>query len=190
LKAHLRVLGIDDSPFAFSGDRVRVVGVLMRVPDYVEGVMLTECTVDGTDADQALVGLINRSRFKEQIRLAIVDGAALGGFNVVDISKVHDQTGLAVATVTREPPDFGSMEQALRKHFDDWESRLKVIKRHPLFRVSTGHKPLYASVAGMDENSAKGLIQASVVRGAVPEPVRIAHLIASALERGESRGKA
>jgi len=190
LKAHLRVLGIDDSPFAFAGDKVKVVGVLMRVPDYVEGVMLTECTVDGTDADRALVGLINRSRFKEQIRLVIVDGVDLGGFNVVDISKVHDLTGLAIATVTREPPDFSLMEQALRKHFDDWESRLAVIKRHPLFSVSTGHKPLFASVVGMDEDEARELIQASIVRGAVPEPVRVAHLIASALERGESKGKA
>jgi hypothetical protein len=42
----------------------------------------------------------------------------------------------------------------------------------------------------MDQESAEVLIEKSRVRGAIPEPLRMAHIIASGMTRGESKGKA
>lgn len=186
----MRVLGIDDSPFSFSSGKVLLVGAVVRLPNYLEGVMRTECAVDGTDANQAIEGMLLRSRYREQLKLVLLDGAAVGGFNVVDIDLLHRRTGLPFATVTRDPPDMEKVAAALRKHFGDWEERLEVIARHRLRPVDTGHKPLLVASVGMDEGEADRLIARSVVRGVVPEPVRVAHLIAAAMARGESKGRA
>jgi endonuclease V-like protein UPF0215 family len=42
MKPHVRIIGIDDAPFNFSDERVLVVGAVIRLLDYLEGVMKTE----------------------------------------------------------------------------------------------------------------------------------------------------
>lgn len=189
MKDQVRVLGIDDSPFKF-GDRTSlVVGALVRAPSYLEAVMRTEVEVDGDDATDRLVEMVSGSRYREQIRLVLVDGIALAGFNVLDLESFHRRSGMPVATVTRDAPDLGEIESALRGHFDDWSRRLSLVTRHPLRALDTGHKPIYASVLGMEWPEFSQLVRATTVRGAVPEPVRMAHLMAAAMTKGESRGR-
>ena len=190
MKPQVRVLGIDDSPFSFRDEKALVIGVVIRLPHYVEGVMRTWCEVDGDDANEALIEMISRSRFREQLKLVMVDGVALGGFNVVDISLLTERTGIPFATVTRDPPDMNRIEEALRSHFPDWERRLKIIERHPLRKVATDYKSIYVAHTGLDEKEVEELLRGCTIRGALPEPIRIAHLIATAMERGESRGRA
>lgn len=190
MKPHVRVLGIDDSPFSFSDSKVNVIGVVMRLPSYIEGVMRSRLTIDGEDGNDVLARMINSSRYKEQLRLVMLDGIAMGGFNVIDIEALNQATGLPIASVTRDLPDLVKMEGALRQHFEDWERRLRVITRSSLFQVRTAHKPLHVAAAGIDEKDVADLIGSSIVRGALPEPIRIAHLIATAVEKGESKGDA
>ncbi|MFQ5986860.1 MAG: DUF99 family protein [Thermoplasmata archaeon] len=190
MKAHVRVLGIDDGPFSFGDARVAVVGVVVRIPAYVEGVLVTEVEVDGTDATERLVEALQNSRFREGLALVMIDGVALGGFNVVDIATVYSGTGVPTMTVTRKEPDLEAMEVALQAKFTDWTERMEVIRRAPLERVETPHKPLYVLREGIALEDAKDLIRRSTVRGALPEPLRIAHLVATALLTGESRGAA
>lgn len=189
MKSQVRVVGIDDSPFAFKSGKVLIVGVVMRLPSYVEGVMRTECTIDGTDANDALEKMIAGSRFFEQLKLIMIDGVALGGFNVVDISRLYDKTGIPSATVTRDPPDMVKISDALKAHFPDWENRLEVIVRQELTAIPTAHKPIYVSTAGIAVDEASKLMCECTVCGNIPEPIRIAHLISSAMVKGESRGR-
>lgn len=189
MKQQIRILGIDDSPFEFGDDNSLVVGVLMRAPSYIEAVMRTEVTVDGSDATAKLVEMVSRSRYREQVHAVMLDGIALAGFNVVDVESLHASLGIPVVTVTRDPPDFERIELALRKHFDDWGDRLDLIRRLDLVEIETPHRPLYACGVGLDAAELRKLVALSTVRGALPEPVRAAHLIASAMVRGESRGR-
>ena len=188
MKAHVRVLGIDDSPFKFRDERALVVGALVRVPNYLEGVMRTEVEVDGTDATDKLVEMVLRSRYRDQIEAMMLDGIALAGFNVVDIEGLHSSTGIPVITVTREKPDLEKMRDALRKHFPDWESRFEMVSRLELRKVRTEHRPVYVSSVGGEGREMDALVSSATVRGKVPEPIRIAHLMASAMVRGESYG--
>ena len=57
VKQQVRVLGIDDAPFSFGDRKVPIVGVVVRLPAYVEGVMMSEVTVDGDDADRCIIDL-------------------------------------------------------------------------------------------------------------------------------------
>jgi len=190
LKRQVRILGIDDSPFTFRSERVLIVGVVARLPMYIEGIMRTEVQVDGSDANEAIIAMVRRSRYREQLRLILFDGVAVGGFNVIDVDRIHRETGIPCATVTREMPDLDKMEAALRAHFPDWQERLSVIKRNPLFKVGPRKGALYATIAGMDAETLEPILKLCTVQGRLPEPLRIAHLISSAMVMGESHGRA
>ncbi|OGS56586.1 MAG: hypothetical protein A3K60_02090 [Euryarchaeota archaeon RBG_19FT_COMBO_56_21] len=188
MKPHVRILGIDDSPFKFKDQHALVVGALVRVPNYLESVMKTEVVVDGTDATLKLVEMIKRSRYREQIKAVMLDGITLAGFNVVDIEQLCSSTGTPVITITRNKPDLEKMRDAMMKYFDDWKVRYEVITKLELRRVKTEHKPVYVSSCGGDDREMDALVSAATVKGAIPEPIRIAHLVASAMVRGESYG--
>ncbi len=190
LKRQVRILGIDDSPFTFQSKRALIVGVVARLPMYIEGIMRTEVQVDGSDANEAVIAMVMRSRYREQLRLILFDGVAVGGFNVIDVDRINQETGIPCATVTREMPDFDKMEAALRTHFPDWQERLSIIKRNPLFKVGPRRGSLYATMAGMDAETLELILKECTVQGRLPEPLRIAHLISSAMVRGESHGRA
>lgn len=167
-----------------------MAGVLVRPPDYVEGVLISSCQVDGEDANSAIVDMVKNSRFSEQVRVIMVDGAALGGFNVVDIKALSDELGIAVITVSRDEPDLRSILEALRGHFTDWERRFVIISRNRVRPVEIADGLVYIASEGMDEREAENLVRRCILRGRIPEPVRLAHLVATAMVRGESRGRA
>ncbi len=189
MKTQVRILGIDDSPFKFKDEKALVVGALIRLPNYLEGVMRTEVTVDGTDSTDMLLGMVSHSRYKDQVKAVMLDGIALAGFNVVDVERLHSELGVPVITVTRDRPDLEKVRTALMKHFPDWETRYSMMTRLELREIGTRQKPIYACVAGLDWKETVRLVAQSTVRGSVPEPIRVAHLISSALVRGESYGR-
>jgi len=189
MKQQIRVMGIDDSPFKFGAGNALVVGVLVRVPNYVEGVMRTEVVVDGTDSTEKIVEMVLKSRYREQIKAILIDGIALAGFNIIDMERMNAELGIPVLTLTRDKPDLEKMKSALMKHFDDWKQRYALIAKHKLREIATEHKPLYASGLGLDWAEFEEIVRLSTVRGVVPEPLRMAHLIASAITRGESYGR-
>ncbi len=189
MKPHVRVLGIDDSPFTFEDGQSLVVGALVRVPSYLEAVMKTSVTVDGADSTERLVEMVSRSRYKEQIKVIMLDGIALAGFNVVDIAAVHESLGLPVLTVTRDRPDLKAIQGALKDHFDDWKRRYELVSRFELRELPTSSKPLYAAGVGLEWREFQQLVSSSTVRGVLPEPIRVAHLVAAAMAKGESKGR-
>ncbi|MCK5560587.1 MAG: DUF99 family protein [Thermoplasmata archaeon] len=194
MKDQIRVLGIDDSPFKFTDKRskgqIPIIGVVLRIPAYIEGILKSEVTIDGTDATEILIEMINGSHFKKQLKLIMLDGVALGGFNVVDLQQLYEKTGIPAATITRSEPDFTAIQAALKKHFKDWETRLKTITDGKLITISTEYSPIHVKFTGIPQNELEELIQLTTVRGVLPEPIRIAHLIASGITTGESYGKA
>jgi len=190
MRPQVRVLGIDDASFEFGDDKTKVIGVVTRSPDYVEGIMMSEITIDGMDSTEVLIKMVNDSRYKRQLRLIMIDGAALGGFNVVDIVRVCKETGIPVATITRDKPDFIEIEKALRSHFSDWEERLELMRTGNLTKLNTDNKPLWVGSVGIEPDKLREIITNATVRGALPEAIRLAHLIGAAMVKGESHGRA
>ncbi|MEM4729912.1 MAG: DUF99 family protein [Thermoplasmata archaeon] len=199
MKPQFRVLGVDDGPFSFTDERAVVIGVVAR-KGYVDAVLRTDVAVDGDDATSVLAELVLGSGYAGQLEAVMLDGACLGGFNVVDIEELHRATSLPVITVTRDRPDMEKIREALgklgtspgrgRRRAANWRERLERLERTRLVEVRTGHRPLFIGFAGVGEAEAKGIVRASVVRGAVPEPLRLAHMIARAFARGRSgRGR-
>lgn len=189
-KKNMRILGVDDGPFTFNDRSVLVVGVVVRGVNYIEGIIKKSVKRDGFDSTNVLTEMVDNSRYKEQIRVIMTDGIALAGFNVIDIGRLHKTTGKAVISITRDKPDEKMVEEALKNHFKDWKKRVEMIEEYPLIEVKTVYKPIFVKSVGVDENETKTIIKNSIVRGRLPEPIRLAHLIASAYVKGESYGRA
>lgn len=190
MKTQIRVLGIDDAPFSFGDRSTEFVGIVIRAPSYVEGAILGSVEVDGNDATEKIARSVLSSRFRPLLSIILIDGVALGGFNVIDIEELHRLSGVPVATVTRKQPDLEAMTKVLKRKFSDWKRRQEAITRKNVFLVHTGHRPLHVTAAGMDEDDVCEVLGKVTVRGALPEPLRIAHIVATALKKGESRGRA
>ncbi|MEF8834738.1 MAG: DUF99 family protein [Candidatus Thermoplasmatota archaeon] len=189
MKEQVRAIGIDDAPFEFSQKEVLVVGSVVRAPNYLEGVLSTKVEVDGRDATEKLVSMISDSRFLDQASTVFLDGAALGGFNLIDLEKLTESIGVPSVTVSREKPDFERIRKAMKGHFDEWEERFEEMKSGKLHEIETEHKPIYIQKEGLKIEEVKRLIDLFTVRGRLPEPVRISHTVASGIVRGESQGK-
>ncbi|HEX9907075.1 MAG TPA: DUF99 family protein, partial [Thermoplasmata archaeon] len=115
MKQQVRILGIDDSPFKFKDERALVVGALVRVPNYLEGVLTTDVRVDGDDATARIIDMVSGSRYSDQVKAVMLDGIAVAGFNVIDIEKLSRSLKVPVITVTRDRPDLEKMRSALEK---------------------------------------------------------------------------
>jgi len=190
MKKEIRLLGIDDSPFTFNEKYTRIFGVVMRGGNYLECVLSSQISVDGDDSTSIVRDMIENTRHKMQIKAILLDGIALGGFNVIDIEKIYKDTKIPIITITRDKPDFDKIKTALKKNFQDWKKRWNLVNKGKLHEVKTSHNPIYIKFMGLSIDEAKEIIKLSTIRGVVPEPIRVAHLIASGVTRGESYGKA
>ena len=190
MKTQIRVLGIDDAPFSFSDKYVNVIGVIMRGGGYLEGVLKNQIHIDGLDATQSIKEMIENSRYMFQLKAIMIDGIALGGFNIVDIDKLNAETKIPVITITRDYPNFEKIKVALQKNFNDWETRWDILSQGELKKIKTAHNPIYVKTAGIPLRQAEEIIKISTIRGVLPEPIRMAHLIASGITTGGSHGKA
>ncbi|MCK5459257.1 MAG: DUF99 family protein [Thermoplasmatales archaeon] len=190
MKKQIRLLGIDDSPFTFKDKYATVIGVVMRGGEYLECVLSSQVLIDGNEATTVCREMIQNTKHRQQLKAAMLDGVALGGFNIVDIVKLYESTNLPIITITRDEPDFEKIKHALQKNFTDWKERWMVLKKGELFTVKTSNSPIYVKCAGIAIDEAEEIINLSTIRGVIPEPIRVAHVIASGVIRGESYGKA
>ncbi len=175
------MVGVDDGAFGRGEVFAPIAAVVVSSPSYVEAVRRSRVRVDGTDGTEAVVALVRSTSAIDGIRALLVDGAVVGGFNVLDLDRLHEALGIPVVAVTRRPPDFPRIHAALRTWFGtDADRRWKLLRAHRLFRVPTGEQPILAAAVGCRATDATRLVQRTTVRGYWPEPLRLAHLIASA----------
>lgn len=74
--------------------------------------------------------------------------------------------------------------------FPDWRLRWAMIKRAGRIHPVEVRDTLYIQTAGVDLEDAAEIVRISTTRSSLPEPLRAAHLIASGVVFGESRGGA
>ena len=188
VKPQIRVVGFDDGTFSFSSklgrEKTILIGVVMKGSQEVVGVLSRWITVDGRDATDAMIDAVLSSRFKD-LRVILLRGITYGGFNVVDVERLYRGTGLPVVVVVRKKPDLKAMETALRKHFPDAEERIELLRKAPPLAELLPGK-LYIQAAGVDERTAEEIVRVTTKTGLIPEPLRLAHMIASAVMTGES----
>lgn len=186
LKKEIRVIGIDDSPFKkFSKGRVMVVGTVFRGGSFLDGVLSTKAAIDGNNATKNIADMINKCKFKPQLQCIFLDGIAVGGFNVIDIQELNKKTEIPVMAIIRKKPDIKKIKETLVKI--NKKNKIRLLEKAGQV-IPVGK--IYIQLSGLSIEKAKDIIKIVCTRSLIPEPIRIAHLIASGITLGESRGKA
>lgn len=190
VKPEIRMLGIDDGVFQpHTRGMVDVVGVVFRGGYWLDGVMRTEVEIDGMDATEKIASMIMNSPHYNQLRVVVLDGVTLAGFNVVDLKALFNKTGLPVIAVTREKPDFEDMKKALQnlpKSGKRWKA-IENAGRLFVVRTRDAEEPLYVQAVGISEEDVRVILRKTSTRSNVPEALRVAHIVASGLSKSEEK---
>jgi len=180
-KLHVRVVGVDDGSFRRSDTWAPLAAVAVAAPDRIEAVRRGRVRVDGRDATAEILRLVRATGGLEGLHAVLLDGAVVGGFNMVDLDRLHRALRVPIVAVTHARPEFPAIRAALRKWFPrDAARRWSLLRRHRLFAMSPPGPPIFLAAVGCRQADAAQLIRRTIVRGHVPEPLRIAHLVASA----------
>lgn len=181
------VVGFDDAPFerGHRGD-VPVVGAVFS-GSRLEGILIDKVRRDGANGAGRLAAMIERSRFRPSLRVILLQGATLAGFNVVDVDALHASTGLPIVVVSRHRPDLAKIRRALLGSVRGGRRKWRLIERmHP----PVPREGVYLQCRGIDCDAAAALVRRLALNSRLPEPLRTAHLVAGALTHGESRHRA
>lgn len=186
VKKEIRIIGIDDSPFnKFIDSKILVVGIVMRGGSWIDGVLSTSVTVDGDDSTRNIIEMINKSKFKPQLQCIFLDGIAVAGFNIIDVQELNEQTKIPVVTIIRRRPDISKIKSTLVKISK--KDKIKLIeKAGNVLHVGN----IFVQLTGIEFEKARKILEIATTRSLIPEPIRLAHLIASGVVLGESRGRA
>ncbi len=187
IKSQIRVLAIDDS--ALIGEHVTIIGALLRGGEQLDGVLRCEITKDGMDATDTIIEMVRNSKYYSQIRVIMLDGVTYAGFNPVDIKSLNEKTNIPVIVFMRSCPDFEKIRLAL-KNLPEAEKRWEVINRAGKIYKIGQESPVFIQVCGIDMESAAEVVIITSTHSNIPEPLRVAHLIATGVVLGESTGKA
>jgi endonuclease V-like protein UPF0215 family len=181
------VIGVDDAPFARE-HRGRVLVVAAAYSGLrLEGVLSAHVRRDGADATRAVAERVASSQFAAHTRLILFQGIALGGFNVVDIHALHETLGIPVLVVARRPPAMAAIRAALLGRVRGGACKWALIEKAGPMEPVAG---LMVQRAGISLEDAGAVIARLAVNGSIPEPLRVAHLIAGGVATGRSRGRA
>ncbi len=177
------VVGFDDFPFSREQrGEVRVVGAVFAGPR-MEGVLSCRVRRDGANAAARLAGVIQTSKFREHLQLVMLQGIALAGFNVVDVFLLHRRLHVPVLVVARRQPDMEAIRRALLERVPGGARKWKIIERLGPMEPAGG---VFIQRVGLDRHEGESLVTRFAVHGTVPEPLRVAHLIAGGIGRGVS----
>ncbi|MFP4561280.1 MAG: DUF99 family protein [Thiohalorhabdus sp.] len=180
-------IGFDDVPFDRAGPGpVGVVGAVFA-RERLDGVVSGHVQRDGTDATAVLIRLVATSRFFPQLRIVFLQGVTLAGFNVVDPVLLHQALGLPVLVVARREPDRERIRRALLERVPAGARKWAVLERLGPMEPLGG---VHVQRAGLTRTQAEAALRQWARHGKLPEPLRVAHLIAGGVGEGHSRGRA
>lgn len=179
----LRLFGVEDGSFgAFHREEPSsafLCGVMVEY-DQVIDVRLARIRVDGFDATEKLLNLLDGV----EADAIVLGGITFAGFNMVDPWKIFKNSGIPVIIYSGTKPDNEDMLQALKKNFDDWRERWRIVEDLGSIHSATTYKgepPVYFEVVGGSPEWAEEILHRSALISRIPEPVRVAGLIARGL---------
>lgn len=184
VKPEIRVLGIDDGKFKpYSKEQVLVAGVVFRGGYWLDGVMSTQIRVDAFDATAKISIMIKSSPHYKQLRVIMLNGITFAGFNIVDMKKLNEKTGLPVIAVVSKKPDLNRVHAALQNLALSEERWKAITNAGDIFPVITrvGKQPIYVEAVGISKELVIEILRLTSTRSKIPEPLRVAHMVASGI---------
>lgn len=183
MKTGVRILALACAPL--KGRLTLLVGIVAK-DSIIEGVVSSRVRVNGADATKKIIGLVNKTRFKGQVRLVAVNGIGIAGLNVLDAEELRKRTKTELISVTRGKPHPEELITALRSFSkrtgEKVDDRIALVKDDVKKLSEFKLHGFYLQTSLEKSDAGKFTEQAFHF-------LRLAHLIASGVAAGESRGR-
>lgn len=200
-KQNVRFIGFDDGPFKLSGEKKKektiLVGVVCRAGkgsksgernSITEAVLSAMIAVDGLDSTDAIVKLSKDNRYSGQLKAIFLSGITFGGFNVADIRRISEAARKPVIVVIKKMPDLKKFVSAMKNAGSaaDFKNRMRMLDSAGKIRSLAVRKSrIFYQAAGASPAEAEKLISLACDNSVVPEPLRLAHIVASGVCKPE-----
>lgn len=146
----------------------------------------TQVEVDGLDSTEKIIALYRNNPFRLEIRLIMIDSPTVAGFNIVDPEKIFRETGIPVLLLPDSPPN-GAILDVYSHVFPNRIAQIDVLKRLPPLeemQITIKTDPhikgsIYFHIIGATKDEIRPLLIHLAEYSLIPEPLRIAHVIAS-----------
>ncbi len=180
MKQGVRILALNDSPFTLSDKKTLVIGIIGR-EGVIEGVISFYVSVDGTDSTKQILRSVRKSRFADQIKVIALNGTVIAGMNVIDLPMIKKYLKVEPIAITRTKPHHKLLEDVARR-------RLGKERVHAIRTLNDGLAVekiggYYTQRISKSEKPRPGMV------GLCVHLLRLAHLVASGVTRGESKGR-
>jgi endonuclease V-like protein UPF0215 family len=177
-------VGIDDGPFLsrrLGGSTAPLVVAQLSGPHLVKA-RIARVSVDGLDATSVASRLLGSLQLGESpILLA---GATFAGFNIINPRVLHRKFRRPTIVVIGSRPNNRAVKRALMRHFPDWKRRWRILSSlGPLRQVRAfrNEGPIFYEAFGCSDNEARRILKEWAFVSRVPEPLRVAGLVARGL---------
>jgi hypothetical protein len=182
-KKGVRALGISESFIKRVSKRSVLAGVVIRSDLVIDGFSFATTTVGGMDATDNVIKLY-KNLDRKDINFVFLNGCIISWYNVIDLCRVSEAIDLPLICVTYE--ESPGLEAYFKENFPtDWQERVKIYygngMREPL-KLHTGHT-IFVRLFKIGRKDAESILNKFTLNGAVPEPLRIARLLARAAMR-------
>ncbi len=179
-KRGIRALGVAES--FESGDRKSTLaGVVMRSDLVTDGFVFGRATVEGDDATSAIARMY-RKLARNDVNVIMLSGCIISMYNIVDVDALAEKLNLPVVCVTYK--ESSGIERSIRRHFGNNASKkLEAYKKLGGRRrlvLKTGYT-VYYRANSITDLEVERLLNIFTLQGGVPEPVRVAKLLARAV---------
>lgn len=178
-KKGFRVLGIAES-FRRPVKKSVLVGAVMRKDLIIDGVVTGSATIEGDDATDSVVNMINGLR-RNDINCIMLGGLIISMYNIIDSNQILLRTGIPVIAVTYN--ESKGIEQILINRFHP-NANTKLDSYSGLGQrrevtLRTGSS-VYVRFVGLSLKHAILILNSFTLQGSIPEPIRVAKLMARA----------
>lgn len=198
LQRSLVIYAIDDGYFPYEAKSGRCYTILAMVKYVYElkrsrllplDVAIDKILVDYDYVELKILRLyreINRRGRNYSQQLMILDGITYAGFNVVNPIELYQHLGIPIIVFFYKDLDLDKIIASLQKHFPDYNYRFNVIKtiysNSVKLLTKLGEIRIYSQ--GIDDlRILRSTIEGMQLYSRTPEPLRVAHIIASTISR-------
>ena len=98
-------IGFDDAKFELKSynKKTQLIGVVCQGTRMVN-VVKKEILIDGDDATEALIEIVNLN--KKHIQYILTDSITFGGFNIIDLDEIFNKTEKPIIAITEREVDL------------------------------------------------------------------------------------
>jgi hypothetical protein len=176
------VLAVEGGCFSKEVGGRAVMALLLAEGIVPKRLFFTSVKIDGLDATERLLdGMMTLSSL---IDVVLSDSIPIAGFIMIDAKGIEREAGIPTVFVLPDMPDAKGVIKALRKHFPDWKQRLEILNAAGVPTTHyLGEGKVHIECMGIEVGKALKILERLTVFGKVPEPIRLARMVAREASR-------